>query len=895
MKKLLFGLSLATLASIASAEGKLTDVQWTKVGDGLQVKVTGDDLAQPKIIRLLGGKSFMLEFDARLDGKAKNYKVDCGGVSSVGAYWFQARPAKVRVQLRLDPEAKVSVNQVDGVWTVDVNTNTLGTTTVATNVAPKGTESLPSITDTFPAPVAKFIAAANPNLAKNISATGGDPEMSRAIALLTSPDGTPVPVKKKAEPKVEVKKGTTVKETVETWTPAPQRGHGVDLDFVNTDVVQVLKALALQSNSNIVTAPDVKGQVTVSLQNVSVEEALNLITALSSLHYTKIGNTYVVAANSGVLRQFGPMSASSETRVVPIFSGEGTQIKAAVLKSVPVDKGGAFEMVLPSEQIAISQTDVVGDQGTGTQGGATGGGDTGTKVQQATGNTNVPNAKRDTYVVIIGPADRLDAVEAQVKMIDRQICNALGIDVPNGTALVTQAYYPKGAKASFLLQAMGGNIPAGQTSIKIGGVDVSATPVTSISEQVITFYGRENEVRHLMEQAAMLDQVGQGNSEFMTYELKYSDPRSVKQELENQFPGLQCSIMPSSASNPSLFTEQEKSQSAGGGQASSTTQSGSQATTGEVSTEIVKNDSLSLPFTPYEKTSYPMKLVLRGSNENLARAMAYLSKVDVSPKQVALELRVMDLTKEDARKIGLDWSILTGGTVQQLRFSNANGAVSGNDGTASGTLGFPGGAVANILASLDDSTNNRKLIARPNLLGLDGRQSELFVGDIIRYIESIQSTQNGITVTAKDLSVGVRFSVLPRIGGDGKVSLDMRPVVSSLTGFTAVPGGGSLPQTSLRVVQQTAVINDGETIAIGGLIQDRNLKSFGGVPILKDLPIIGRLFSRETTSKQRTEVVFFLTAKIVDAGNRLTAADPSKNGNYVEPKTEKKDPKKNGG
>ncbi len=123
MKKLLFGLSLATLASIASAEGTLTNVDWTKVGDGLQVKVSGDDLAQPKVIRLLNGKSFMLEFDARLAGKATTHKVNYGGVSTVNAYWFQARPAKVRVQIKMDPDSKVAVNQIDGTWTVDINSD----------------------------------------------------------------------------------------------------------------------------------------------------------------------------------------------------------------------------------------------------------------------------------------------------------------------------------------------------------------------------------------------------------------------------------------------------------------------------------------------------------------------------------------------------------------------------------------------------------------------------------------------------------------------------------------------------------------------------------------------------------------------------------------------------
>lgn len=898
MKKLLFGLSLATLASIASAEGTLTGVDVTKVGDGLQVKVTGDDLAQPKTIRLLGGKSFMLEFNARLAGKATTQKVNYGGVSSVGSYWFQAKPAKVRVHIKLDPNAKVEVNQIDGTWMVDINNDSaIAAPIEELNKAPRGTEPLPSIINPLSAPVAKFTENVQDNNSKILSKlTTENDEMARAMALLSSPDGTPIPGSRNAnrgEVKVEAKKAGAKVDKEPTWTPSnSQRTSGVNLQFENTDVVLVLKALAMQTGANIVTAPDVKGQVTVSLSNVSVEEALNLICSLSGLHYAKRNNTWVVAANTQVLKNFGAVSSNSETRVVPIYSGEGTQIKASVLKSVPVDMGG-FEMVLPSEQVAISQTDVVGDSGLGNTGGQGGNtqGDGNVKVQQSTGTQST---KKDTYVVVIGPANRLDQIEAQIKAIDRGICEAIGVEVPTGTAMVRQSYRPKGTKAAFLLQALSPTVAAGSANAKIGNVEVNATPLTSISDQVITFWGRENEVRKLMENVMVLDQVGEGNGDFMTYDLKFSDPRAAKQELEAQFPGLQVSIMPNSAASYNLFTEKATSQSAGGGSSSSQTSGASTATTGEQTTELVTNDSLSLPFTPYEKTAFPMKLVMRGNRENLGKAMRYLSQVDVSPKQVAIELRVMDLTKEDARKIGLDWSILTGGTVQQLRFSNGNGATAGTDGTFSSRLGFSGGGLSDILGILDDSNNNRHLIARPNLLGLDGRQSELFVGDVIRYVESVQATQNGITVTAKDLSVGVRLSVLPRIGGDGKVTLDMRPVVSSLTGFTAVPGGGQLPQTSLRVVQETAVVNDGETIAIGGLIQKRNIKEFGGIPFLKDLPIIGRLFSRETTTKQQTEVVFFLTTKIIDkeGGNRGSAANPTVNGNYVEPQ---KETKKKGG
>jgi len=248
----------------------------------------------------------------------------------------------------------------------------------------------------------------------------------------------------------------------------------------------------------------------------------------------------------------------------------------------------------------------------------------------------------------------------------------------------------------------------------------------------------------------------------------------------------------------------------------------------------------------------------------------FLEKTDVSPRQVAVELRVMELSREDALKLGLDWSILNAsGFVKLARVNEGIASTGDNPGTA----GLSGRG-ATVLGTLDQLADNRHLIARPNLLALDGRESEVFVGDVVRYIKSIQATQNGITVLIDEVRVGVRMAVMPRVGADGNISLDVRPTVSFLRSFDPIPGGGSLPQTSERTTQSTAVIHSGDTIALGGLIQDIDRKSVSGIPILKDLPIVGMLFRRTNNDRQRSEIVFFLTVKQVDQNTIHDAAAP---------------------
>jgi type II secretory pathway component GspD/PulD (secretin) len=834
IKRLMLGGVLAAVcAPLAFAQGQLNGFTTAKVGGGVQVKINGQNLKQPKIIRVMNGQSFILEFDASFGGKATTQKVGHSGVESVAAGWFKNQPPKTRVHLKVDPTSKIKVQEDASGWFVNVN---VSETTRTTNRLPD-------------AAVPRVVASAN-------------------AGLPPVPPLTPINTGSANNPKNPAPKTASSGGAPKTGgTAAAAIARRVSLDFVNTDVVQILKALAMQAGVNIVTSPDVKGQLTVSMGNVTIDEALELVTTLSSLRYGKVGNTFVVTSSanfSETMRKMnGDMGEAFETRVVPIYSGEGTQIKAAVLKSVPMHVGvGTVEIVLPSEEVTVEKRETVSEAGGEAQG---------TTVQTKTGDN-----KKDPYVVLIGPASRLDTFEHTVRTIDNQICMALGIDRPSSSAMVRNVYRPNGHTAAGLLQAITGSKDENVYRAKIGSVDVFATPTSSVSDQVIVLHGRETEVNQILENLRSIDQIGDSRGDYLIYDVKHLDPRSLREELLVQVPGLSVNIPPASAGNPNLFVNSAITQEVN--QRMGTSVSGSTETVAggagrdtnvTLAADQGQVSGIALPYSQMERSAHPMKLVLRGTKDQIQRAVTYLQVIDVAPRQVALELRVMELTREDALRVGLDWNLLTGGTVRTIGVNQGLGG----PGIA-GQLGFAGGGVLDVTATLDQLATRNNLIARPNLLAIDGRETELFVGEVIRYVEQVQAAQQGTTVITNQVPVGVRLAVLPRIGGDGSITMDLRPVVSSLTGFLSVPGGGRLPQTSLRVAQSTMHIQSGETIAIGGLIQDQDRQTVGGIPILKDLPIIGALFRRTETSRHRSEVVFFLTARVVDQNNRATAADP---------------------
>lgn len=269
-----------------------------------------------------------------------------------------------------------------------------------------------------------------------------------------------------------------------------------------------------------------------------------------------------------------------------------------------------------------------------------------------------------------------------------------------------------------------------------------------------------------------------------------------------------------------------------------------------------------------------MRLLIQAPAQVVAEVREFVRMIDIEPPTIALEMRVLELSQEDSVRLGLDFSFLNaiGGTI--FRFNQGSGDTHGTAGNFSGTFGNRDSTSFNFLSTLDQIDNGRKLIARPNALIQDGRGTKIFVGDTIRYVKSIQSTQNGVTAQTEELKVGVNFDISSRVSPDGKIKLTMSALFNILKGFTAVPGGGSLPQTADRSTEQFIAMEDGETVAIGGLIQDQDRKSFGGVPFLKDLPLLGRLFGRTDNLRTRTEIVFFVTAKLVNKQNRPFIASP---------------------
>ena len=285
-----------------------------------------------------------------------------------------------------------------------------------------------------------------------------------------------------------------------------------------------------------------------------------------------------------------------------------------------------------------------------------------------------------------------------------------------------------------------------------------------------------------------------------------------------------------------------------------------------------------------------------------------LPKLDVKPKQVLIETKIIEVNRDKLRDIGLDWglgsitSATTNAVTTQTYGSTATGGHGGTIATASNPLvpSLFGPATSTILGyepynagaefifqkltgtkfeavihALEDDVNTNTLSA-PSILTLDNQEASMLVGYHTPILESTVTagttgTNSTVTQTLDYYQeIGIRLNVVPQVSEEGYINMIIHPsITSSDSSVTATSTAGTdstttrYPIIDVREVQTQVLLKDKETIVIGGLLKDVKGKEFIGIPFLKDLPWIGKLFGRQTTTNTKIDLLIFITAKII--------------------------------
>ncbi len=270
-------------------------------------------------------------------------------------------------------------------------------------------------------------------------------------------------------------------------------------------------------------------------------------------------------------------------------------------------------------------------------------------------------------------------------------------------------------------------------------------------------------------------------------------------------------------------------------------------------------------------------IMLFGTKQERDVLKSIIEKIDVERQQVYVKAKILEINNDKASELGLKYGIVGGLTNSSGLFALSNKMGLQDAGTAislakSLDLTLPNASSALALGaavSLLSQESAANIISEPSILCINNEPSSLYVGKTVSVISqsSVGSTTTDINKNNyKREDIGLTLNILPRISSDNKVTLGVE--ISSediLPGSTA-----GLPQTTKRVVKTSAIVKNGETIIIGGMAREKKSKTVIGIPILRNIPLLGKLFSHDQINLERTTLVLMLTPYIVKQSGDLT-------------------------
>lgn len=296
----------------------------------------------------------------------------------------------------------------------------------------------------------------------------------------------------------------------------------------------------------------------------------------------------------------------------------------------------------------------------------------------------------------------------------------------------------------------------------------------------------------------------------------------------------------------------------------------------------------------------PNSIVVIDYPENLQRVSEYLDMVDVAPQQVFIEARVVEVKLQKEHSLGINWEafmekgymplgqFMVGSQWQNALLNNAPSPLTQNlplqpvyyppGQTTSGqtqpfTVSIFDDNINVVLKAITNSLDTDVLSA-PKITTVNNREAKLEVIQRYPWAEPNATTSESgavtVTWTIHWEDIGITLTVTPTINANGDITMVLAPVVSEKTGDfpLTVSSGGidinyNVPIIDKRTASTKVVVGSGQTLILGGLIKDKTTLGQTKVPLLADIPFMGNLFKTKKETKDKTELLIFVSPVVV--------------------------------
>ncbi len=266
-------------------------------------------------------------------------------------------------------------------------------------------------------------------------------------------------------------------------------------------------------------------------------------------------------------------------------------------------------------------------------------------------------------------------------------------------------------------------------------------------------------------------------------------------------------------------------------------------------------------------------LLVTANSKFTERVKSIIEELDRPVPQVLIKCLIAEVTHTDADKLGVEYSVLN------LRASG-RGSKGGTNFNVAPQAAATGGLVASVVesdftATLQALAETDKLdvLSRPYILGSDNQLASIIVGQLVPLITDTRVTDTGQQINSiQYYQIGIIVNVTPHINPEGLVIMDVAPQVSQISA-QSVPISSTVnsPVIDTRAAQTRVAIRDGQTIVIGGLMQDQKTSVVKKVPFLGDIPGLGALFRSTSVQKTKRELLIFLTPHVASRPEYLSS------------------------
>ncbi len=258
-------------------------------------------------------------------------------------------------------------------------------------------------------------------------------------------------------------------------------------------------------------------------------------------------------------------------------------------------------------------------------------------------------------------------------------------------------------------------------------------------------------------------------------------------------------------------------------------------------------------------------ILVSGTQNDIARVSSAIKQLDVATQQVTLEAKIISISKSDSKNLGINW-----GWDNIPR--NTEDSNNDDDEQYGGVIRFGRSYEFRFSATLNAlfANGKAKILATPRIITIPGRQASIFIGDSIPVTtEKVSNGEN--TYSTEYVDAGIKLEYTPIVSADGMITSKVLTEVSTPTLVSELK--------NYRITSRTANTNvrmrNGETLIIGGLINEEEQRNIQKVPLLSKIPIFGELFKSRSRSKDKTEIIIILTPYLTDAGDSPAIYDTS--------------------